>query len=178
MKPADYRQYFPITTTDIYLNHAAISPLSTRVTERMHWYLQQRQTDSIDTYEIFVEERHQLRRNIATLINAQPQQIAVIGNTSEGFNWLVQGLDWKKGDTVILTDYEFPSNVYPFLNLESRGVKIEFVKNRNGIIDPRDIEKMITPKTRIVSVSFVEFLNGLCEEHLLGQRSFPQTECL
>ena len=68
MKLSQFRQYFPITKTDIYLNHAAISPFSKKVTDRIEWYMEQRQSGPVDTYEIFVEERTLLRKNIGQLI--------------------------------------------------------------------------------------------------------------
>jgi len=48
----------------------------------------------------------------------------------------------------------------PFLNLRRKGVEIDFVHHRNGKILLEDIEKSIHPKTRVLSISFVEFLNG------------------
>jgi len=61
---------------------------------------------------------------------------------------------------IILNDIEFPSNVYPFLNLQRLGVEIDMVKSRNGVVDVGDIENAITPKTKLVSISLVQFLSG------------------
>ncbi len=157
---SNYRKLFPITTQKIYLNHAAISPLSTRVTDAVDWYLNERSFGSVDVYKQVMDVRESARNNVATLINARPEQIAFIGNTSEGLNWLANGLEWKEGDQIILTDYEFPSNVYPFKNLERFGVEMVHVKNRDGQILLEDIEAAITDRTRLLSISFVEFSNG------------------
>ncbi len=59
-----------------------------------------------------------------------------------------------------MNDIEFPSNVYPFLNLKKHGVEIDFTKSRNGIVDIEDLEKLITPKTKLISISMVQFLSG------------------
>ncbi|RMH64739.1 MAG: aminotransferase class V-fold PLP-dependent enzyme [Calditrichaeota bacterium] len=170
-----FRPLFPFLVNKLYFNHAAVSPLSTDVRDRMDWFVNERCFGEIEFYEDVLNMREQTRASIARLIHAEAQNIAFTGNTSEGFNWLVNGLEWREGDEIILTDMEFPANVYPFLNLESRGVKVLFIKNRNGMIDPEDIRRAITPRTRLVSVSFVEFLNGfrndlaaisaLCREH-------------
>lgn len=158
---SEYRTLFPITSQKIYLNHAAISPLSMRVTDKLDEFIDQRSFGSIDIFEQADAIRNRTRVMLARMINTDPEQIAFIQNTSEGFNHLVNGLSWNPGDEIILTDYEFPSNVYPFLNLEKRfGVKVKFVANRDGQIFIEDVQKLITLRTRLLSISFVEFSNG------------------
>jgi cysteine desulfurase/selenocysteine lyase len=75
-------------------------------------------------------------------------------------NTLALGLTWKSGDRILLNDFEFPSNVIPFINLRRLGVEIDFVKHKNGIIDIGDIRRAVRPQTRLLSISFVEFMNG------------------
>jgi len=172
-----YRNQFPFTSNKIYLNHAGVSPLSTDVREKMDWFINNRSFGEIEFFEEMVELRDQTRSLAAQIINADADSVAFTSNTSTGFNWLAQGIKWKKGDQIILTDLEFPSNVYPFMNLEKEGVEIVFVKNKNGCINTEDIEKVITPKTRMISISFVEFSSGyrndllaigaLCKHHNL-----------
>ena len=160
MSLTSYRKYFPIAETDIYLNHAAVSPYSTRVVEAIENLLHRRSSGEIEVYPIAVEEKARLKKNIAAMIDGEEDNIAIIGNTSEGFNWLVQGLSWKKGDRVLLVENEFPANIYPFLNLEQYGVSIDFVPTREGFIFLEDIESKVRPETKLLSISFVEFLNG------------------
>ncbi len=160
MSLSSYRKYFPITTTDIYLNHAAISPLSTKVVEATEQILKMRSSGQIEVFPEAEEEKKKLKKNLADLIDGEPDNIAIIGNTSEGFNWLVHGLEWKEGDRVLLVENEFPANIYPFLNLEQYGVIIDYVPVRDGFIYPEDIENTIKPDTKLLSISFVGFLNG------------------
>jgi len=156
-----YRSLFPITSQKIYMNHAAISPLSVRVTDRLEEYIDVRSFGSIDNFEHADALRNHTRQMLAKMIHTQPEQIAFVQSTSEGLNHLVNGLTWNPGDEVLTTDYEFPSNVYPFLNLEKRfGVKVVFTPNRDGKILIEDIESRISEKTRLLTISFVEFSNG------------------
>lgn len=175
MNTDHFRQFFPLTKDQVYLNHAAISPYSTRVTAALEEYAAIRSSGSIEVYPKSIERKEQLKINLGKLINASPRQIAIATSTSEGLNWLANGLDWKAGDRILIPDYEFPSNVYPFLNLKRFGVEIDFIPNRDGKILIEDIEKRITPRTRVLTISFVEFLNGfrndlaaigkLCKQH-------------
>jgi selenocysteine lyase/cysteine desulfurase len=160
MSLASYRKYFPITETDIYLNHAAVSPFSTRVVEAINDILTRRSAGEVEIYPLMIEEKSRLKKNLAELIDGEEANIAIIGNTSEGFNWLVHGLEWKEGDRILLVENEFPSNIYPFLNLQQHGVKIDYVPTRDGFICLEDIEGNIHPQTKLFSISFVEFLNG------------------
>jgi selenocysteine lyase/cysteine desulfurase len=79
---------------------------------------------------------------------------------SHSLNILAQGLNWKRGDEIILNNVEFPSNIYPFLNLEKKGVKIKYAAAVNGIVDIGQIEQLITPNTKLISISMVQFLSG------------------
>jgi selenocysteine lyase/cysteine desulfurase len=142
------------------MNHAAVSPMSTRVVDALHNYIDIRSEGIVDPYRQNVEKANETRDLIAQLINAPVDRIGLVKNTSTGFNILATGLDWKKGDHVILNDMEFPSNVYPFLNLERLGVEVEFVKSRNGRVVVEDVIDAMRPETVIVSVSHVQFLNG------------------
>lgn len=170
-----YRSLFPITQNDIYVNHAAVSPMSTRVVSAITDLLQHLSTGKIDLFSLFVEKRKELKRNLAGLIQAEVDQIAIIPNTSEGLNWLVGSLTWKEGDRVLLVENEFPANIYPFMNLQSKGVELDYVPVHDGKISPDDIKKFITSRTKLLSISFVEFLNGfrndlvaigrICKDH-------------
>ncbi len=156
-----YRSLFPITSQKIYMNHAAISPLSVRVTDRLEEFIDERSFGIIDSFRMGDELRSKTRQMLAKMINARPEQIAFIQNTSEGFNHLANGLHWQPGDEIILAEGEFPSNVYPFLNLKKRfGVTVKFIPNRDGQILINDIETLITTRTKLLSISFVEFSNG------------------
>ncbi len=94
------------------------------------------------------------------MINCNADRIAFVDNTSNGLNILAQSIDWKKGDRILLNDIEFPANVYPFLNLKRLGVEVDFVKSENGIVTSDQIINSIKPETKLVSVSFVQFLSG------------------
>ncbi|MEJ2104075.1 MAG: aminotransferase class V-fold PLP-dependent enzyme [Ignavibacteriaceae bacterium] len=69
-------------------------------------------------------------------------------------------IDWKKGDRILLNDVEFPANVYPFLQLKEKGVEVDFIKSKNGIVSAEEVIDAIKPETKLISISFVQFLSG------------------
>ena len=71
----------------------------------------------------------------ARLIGADRDEIALVPNTTAGISLVAEGLDWRPGDNVVTLADEFPSNVYPWLNLASRGVETRRVPTDNGRLD-------------------------------------------
>lgn len=154
------RKHFPVTKHLVYLNHAAVSPIPDSVAKEMR-----RQIEEQLAYGGKVEDRWEKRAELARaeaarLLNAEPSEIAFVTNTTQGLNYFARGLRWRSGDSVVLPRVEFPANVYPWLSLESKGVRVKFVPEREGRIIPDDIEKAIDSRTRVVAISFVEFSSG------------------
>ncbi len=170
-----YRKLFPHTEQLIYFNHAAVSPLHRRSMDAIRAFQRERSLHNIEYFPDILEEKQRFKELLGKLIHAPADYIAITENTSMGLNWLARGISWKSGDRIILNNFEFPANVYPFLQLQEQGVRIDFVAHRDGRIVPDDIAAMIRPETRLISISFVEFLNGyrndlaaisrLCQKH-------------
>jgi len=155
------RSFFPHTETDlIYFNHAATSPLPTTVTDRITEYAEERSFKWVDNFPKVSEFAKSTKEDLGKMLNCPAERIAYTDNTTNGINILASGINWKKGDRILLNDLEFPANVYPFLNLRKIGVEIDMVKSHNGIVSAEDIIENIKPDTRLVSISFVQFLTG------------------
>ncbi|MCK9409447.1 MAG: aminotransferase class V-fold PLP-dependent enzyme [Bacteriovoracaceae bacterium] len=173
---AAYRSLFPhIQTGKLWLNHAAIGPLNSRTKSAVDKYLTNRTEGTIDDFPQIVQISDRAKKEIGILMNASADRIGFVNNTSDGLNIIANGLPWSSGDRIVLNDSEFPANVVPFLNLRRLGVEIDFIKSRNGEITLDDITAAITPRTRLLSISFVQFLSGfrsdltaigaLCKRH-------------
>jgi cysteine desulfurase/selenocysteine lyase len=155
-----YRHLYPHTQSTIYLNHAAVAPLHSKSIEQIKQFQKERIVGNIAYWPDVMDRKTEFKQLISRLVNAPSDNIAVIQNTSTGLNMLAHGLDWKPGDRILLNNFEFPANVYPFLKLQKYGVTVDFVKHRNGRIDADDIAEKIHSQTRLLSISFVQFLNG------------------
>ncbi len=160
-KCEESRKYFPyLSTGKKYFNHAAISPLSTYLKEKIDEYLLIRSETDIEPYFKTLAQATGAKNKLAKLLNVDSSLIAWSSNVSNSLNILAQGLDWKHGDEIILNNIEFPSNIYPFLNLKKEGVNILFANDENGVVDVPQIEKLITKKTKLISISMIQFLTG------------------
>jgi selenocysteine lyase/cysteine desulfurase len=100
------------------------------------------------------------RRSAASLLGCRPGEVAFLKNTSEGINLVARGLDWRPGDNVVSAQGEFPANVYPWMALAEEGVELRLVPEREGRIRYGDLRDAIDSRTRVLALSFVEFLSG------------------
>ncbi len=157
-----YRQLFPHTEQGlVYLNHAAVSPLSSRVLKAQIEHLHDRSTGKIETFPDDVKQIEKTKGCIERLINAESwERIALAGNTSDALNIVASGLDWKPGDRILLNDLEFPANVYPYYHLKSQGVEIDFIHSPDGKLTAEMIYAALRPRTRLLAMSAVQFLSG------------------
>jgi cysteine desulfurase / selenocysteine lyase len=102
------------------------------------------------------------RQNFARLINATPQEVALVSNVSDGINTIAWAMPWEPGDNVVLcSELEHPNNLYPWLRLQARGVEIRQVQARDGRIDADAMIEAIDGRTRVVTCASVTFSPGL-----------------
>lgn len=157
----EIRKHFPYLDSGlIYFNHASIGPIPDFTVEVIKNYLYNRSSKNIENIEKIFQTISETKELVAKFINSSPDRIAFVDNVSNAMNLLAQGLKWKKGDEIILFDIEFPANVYPFLNLQREGVVVKILKTENGRINFEDIQNAITSKTKLLSISHVQFLSG------------------
>jgi selenocysteine lyase/cysteine desulfurase len=124
-------------------------------------YLHERSEGKLETYSDDLPMVAELRSFIQRLINAEsPERIALTPNTSDAINIIAGGMEWKSGDRVLLSNIEFPANVWPYLNLKHLGVEVDAMENPDGKVTAEDIERHLTPRTRLLALSAVQFLSG------------------
>jgi cysteine desulfurase/selenocysteine lyase len=151
---------FPITSSKTFLAHAAVSPFPRRVASAISTYTQRASSEGQWEY-IYANMENDTRKYAAALLGASEDEIAFVSSTSMGLSMVASGLSWQQGDNVIIADGDFPSNVYPWLNLKSRGVQIKFIpRNEDGVVTWEDIDKLADKNTRLVSLSTVNYISG------------------
>lgn len=154
------RALFPVTRNLIYLNHAAVGPLSKPAFDAIEAFARDQRDFGALHWKSWYAEYDRLRQSAAQLIHATPSEIAILKNTSEGLSFVANGMRWREGDNVITTDLEFPSNAVPWKRLEKRGVQCRIVKSTAGAWALDDVARLIDDRTRLVTVSSTAFHNG------------------
>jgi len=158
------RTHFPHTAHRTYVNHAAVSPMSRPVTDAIDAYVAERHGADpeapIANFASFQPLMAETKERAGKVLGTNADRVEFIPNTSTGLNMLAQGLDWTEGDRIAVPDGAFPTNVYPFLNLEREGVTVDFIPTDEGTYTVQDVADTLRPETRLLSVSWVHFLSG------------------
>jgi len=152
---------FPILRELTFLNHAGVAPISGRAAQALRQYAAEAETQAYYRSSWYDQVRR-IKRITAKLINADGvEEVAFVANTSTGLNMVAGGIDWVAGDNVVITNVEYPANRYPWENLKRLGVGlIEVEQDSHGRIDSEDMANAVTNRTRIVSVSHVQYSSG------------------
>lgn len=156
MSSADFRDLFPVTKNLVYMNHAAVGPLSVRAYEAIERYARDQREFGALHWRDWYAEYDRLRETAARLIGSKPDEIAILKNTSEGLSFVAEGMRWHERDNMVTTAMEFPSNFLPWKRLEGRGVECRVAAEPTV----EAIEPLVDKRTRLVSVSSVAFHNG------------------
>lgn len=144
----------------IYLNAASTGPMpASAVAEADRWARLRARPHQIP-FSLMQEVVATSRRQFAQLVGADAEEIALMTNTTYGLNLAARALPLRPG--VILTfDGEFPSCVYPFQALATRGISLELIPRRDGLPDEDALVAAIArPDVVAVVVSWVQFASG------------------
>ncbi len=152
---------FPVLGELDFLNHAGVAPISGPAADALRRYAEQAERRAYVGSGLGrrVEE---IKAAAARLVHARSaDEIAFIPNTSHGLSLVARGLDFDPGDNVVITDVEYPANRYPWEDLKRLGVNLIEVRQRpDGRIDPRDVCDVVDDRTKVVSLSHVQYASG------------------
>jgi cysteine desulfurase/selenocysteine lyase len=153
---------FALADDVVYLNAASVAPLAERARRAAASYnLRRSHIHELGNAD-FEATLQRCRQAAARLIRAEPDEIALMGNTSFGINLAAQCLPLEPGSTVVVSDREFPANVYPWMALGDRGVRLEIVPaDRDGWPDEdRLLERLDRGDVSVFALSAVQFASG------------------
>jgi selenocysteine lyase/cysteine desulfurase len=150
---------FPVTRDKVFLAHAGVCPLPRRVAEAIAECARQ---GTLGDQEAFMLHRLDEARNLAAqLLNCQPDEIALVGPTSLGLSLVASGLNFRKGDNILIYHDDYPSNVYPWMALAARGVQVRLINTRGlGVIRTIDVMGQVDENTRLVALASCHFISG------------------
>ena len=154
------RNTMPVTDRWAYFDHAAVAPIPQPAKQALAEWADDVANNGDAHWPKWRKAIEEVRTITARILNADESEIALIRNTTEGIGLVAEGFPWQPGDNVVVPAGEFPSNLYPWQNLESRGVEVRIVPIENERLDPSDIANACDARTRIVSVSWVGYATG------------------
>lgn len=152
--------HFPVVEQKNFLAHAGVCPLPRRVVDAMTDYTLLGSLG--DQEEAFPGTRiQQARQTAASLLQAQPDEIAFVGPTSLGLSLVANGLNYRRGDNILIYHDDYPSNVYPWMALADKGVQVRLMNIREfGRIRNIDVIGQVDENTRMVALASCHFVTG------------------
>jgi selenocysteine lyase/cysteine desulfurase len=151
---------FPGVAEGVYLDAASMAPLperSRRAVEEMN--RSRSRILSLRGAEL-IDALHRSRVAAARLIGAEPEEIALGGNTSFGINVAATALPVEPGSTVVVSDREFPANVYPWMAMRDARLDVVPTDARGLPDEARLRERLDRGDVSIFAVSAVQFASG------------------
>lgn len=162
-----FRAQIPVTQRSAYFNSGWSGPLPIPVVDAIERTLHQERDHgptSRVAYQAHLDQTLRLRHRLAALVGADPEEIALTRNTTEGMNIVLNGLPWQSGDVVVTTSVEHSSGLIPCFYLrQRRGVALRMVHTTAADSPGEMLEKFaaaIVPGTRLVVLSHISYSTG------------------
>jgi cysteine desulfurase/selenocysteine lyase len=153
---------FPILEHGLYANHAAIAPWPLSAANAVAAFAAENAAMAAQKYSRWLLRETRLREALGELLNVESaDDIALLKNTTDGICTVANGVDWRKGDNLVLPADEFPSNRLPWLALERLGVEVREVDIRATAEPEQALLGRIDERTRVLAVSAVQWTDGL-----------------
>ncbi|MGA3284957.1 MAG: aminotransferase class V-fold PLP-dependent enzyme [Verrucomicrobiota bacterium] len=161
---------FPVARGKIFLAHAGVCPLPHRVAQAIADCAARGTTGDQETF-VVPDRLNDARKLASQLLNCQPDEIALVGPTSLALSFVAAGLNFRKGDNLLIYHDDYPSNVYPWMALAGRGVEVRLLNTRGlGVIRPQDVMGQVDENTRLVALASCHFISGhRLEQETIGK---------
>ncbi|GAB4307808.1 MAG: cysteine desulfurase [Methanobacteriaceae archaeon] len=160
MKPSDLRANIPVLENIIYLDAASTTPTPKPVVDAMcNYYFNYNANTGRGAYKLAVKASERFKNariTISQFLGCNEEEIIFTKNTTEAINLVANGLNFQKGDSVIVPNIEHHSNFVPWLNLKKKGVNVKIIKaNEFGVVNPADIEKKVDDTTKLITITHI-----------------------
>ena len=161
-----WRDEFPIAADLVYLNNCSLTPLPKRGRERIERFTRE-WTDlgGRAWYDHWIGEYEALRDDIAGVLGADRDEVAIEPNVSAGLVGVASTFDYAKRPKVIVSDLDFPTDGHAFLAVAPRGAQVQFVRSPDRVRMPLELfERAVDERTAAVCTGHVYFTTGWIQD--------------
>jgi selenocysteine lyase/cysteine desulfurase len=162
---------FPSKKQSCFLSHCAVSPLYGEAASTIIGFQGRMASEGLVSLSDFVDVLPRFRKGFATLLKTAADNISYVHSTAEAMCQIANGYPFKPGDQIISYVHEYPSNHYPWLMQQQRGVELRLLPDVARSSDSEgpnlpvrwsmsDLERLCTSRTRLVAISHVQFTSG------------------
>ena len=144
----------------VWLNSAHQGPLPRAAVDAAQTAARMKATPHRIRDEAFTEVPERLRRLLADLVGADPEEIVLGNSTSHGLHLVANGLAWRPDDEVLIIEGDYPATVLPWLRLADQGVRARWLHPHGGVLTASELAAAITPRTRVLAMTWVNSFTG------------------
>ena len=148
------REEFSVLSKLTYMNSAAHGPTLKRVKDATDdWWHHRANEEDVAAPDALGEA--------AKMLSCNSEELCLVNRVSQGLNMVAGMMPLERGDNIVVTDLGYPSNVFVWFLYRDKGVEIRRITHKDGIITTEDFEKAVDDRTKVVSISRVEWTSGL-----------------
>jgi cysteine desulfurase / selenocysteine lyase len=162
---------FPAAAKNIFLAHCSVSPLYAAAASAMQGFVQDISSGGISALPRYFDTVPDFHNTVAAFLGTEARNISYVHNTAEALCMIANGYPFSPGDEIISYIHEYPSNHYPWVLQQRRGVKLVLLGDtaQPGCPEESDgprgwslqeLEERISQRTRLVAISHVQFSSG------------------
>lgn len=153
-------QDFNIAAAHTWLNCAHQGPMPRKAINALQGAAGLKEDPSNIMDQHFFDIPARLKQTLGEMFSVPAQEIILGDSATYTLLLLVNGINWRVGDEILVQDGDFPTNIYPWLVLEARGVKVKKIIPEAEFITATDISDHCTAHTRLLCLSWVNSFNG------------------
>lgn len=158
---AERHELFPVTREWAYLDNARRGSISAPAAAAAAHYIDGLRDSGATVWVEWQSTFDAAMDEFAGYIGADRSEISFLVNATESFTRVTLGIDWQKGDHVVVPQRDYPGVVRPLIDLRRKGVDVTLAPDRDDHSRPlQDLLDAITPRTRLVAASWVDFRTG------------------
>jgi cysteine desulfurase/selenocysteine lyase len=158
----DFKSAFYQGDERIHLNNGGLAPISAPARDKVHYWGERFYREGFYTDHDYVQDVLHSRQSLAKLIGCAHNEISFFQSTASAVSQLAMQFPLEKDDEVITWAEEYGSHLYPWQEAcKRKNAKLILANSKENLATPYEllIEK-ITPKTKVIAVSWVQFLTG------------------
>jgi len=156
-----FRDEFEVDDRSVWLDTAHQGRLPRRAAEALEeavgWKLH---PEEIASSQRFSEVPARVRRALAELLSAEPEDVVLANSASYGLHLIANGLQLEPGDEILVPANDFPSDILPWLLLRDRGVAVRMIEPADEVLTAEELEAALSPRTRVVCLTWVHSFSG------------------
>ena len=159
------KEEWPVLETMTFLDAACVSFAPQRTVKAVKAFADmtavQEEANSSAHHIAMDSLRHKAYDEATKLLNADPEEIALVESTSHGLNIAAQGIDLQDGDNIITTNLEFIQVALPWCVMrKDKNIDIRVCKTEDNRFTAKDFAALVDDKTKLIVMSTLEWCNG------------------